>query len=268
MNTLILDGQNRYGPGLPGATLEGCIHDLTNYYQWVRANLWTPTEKWNVIVLDNERGTSDATRAALEKAVKDTKSGGQIRYHKSSHGSHFMVGGKFYGVLCCYDSDFNKGLKTFLSADDFTSRLSKVKDGVKIYVTIDACEFGDSIRAPMLSLSTPDRVIVPRFYTPPLAMQFEIDDAQNEGAEHQPLFSDKVLTNITAIAGCKRGAGFTCADVRDSRGAYGAFTKFLFPNAPKGRASSQVAQAEQLELHNNQFEQSPVFSGVDRPFWE
>jgi hypothetical protein len=91
-----------------------------------------------------------------------------------------------------------------------------------------------------------------------------LDHNKSNGAVSKAVISS--LDNLCSIAGCKRGPGFTCADVRDSGGAYGAFTHFFKDQLEKRVTASVMAENECLVLTKNQFEQQPVFSGQDWRF--
>ncbi len=138
---------------------------------------------------------------------------------------------------------------------------SKVKDGVQVLFTIDACNFGDSLRLVFDTLMPQTRITTPRFIQPPLDLLIEIDANKASGEEERDIMPRG--TNISSIAFCKRGTAYTCADVRDSSGAYGAGTHFFIPEVQPGRALSQISAQTGIALTNNRFEQQPVFAGTD-----
>ncbi len=256
--TLILCGANRY-KNLPGSTLSGCIHDLTSVYQWYAKHA-PKGMKW--VTLDDERDKKEAFLAALTKAIHDAKEGQRVHGHFSSHGTMIPVKGKNHGAIVHNDSTFDD-LKTFTIDDEIKAACAKVKDGVQVLFTIDACNFGDSLRLVNLLDVAPTRITTPRFVQPPLDLLIEIDANKASGEEDRDIMPKG--TNISSIAFCKRGINYTCADVRDSSGAYGAGTHFWIPELQSGVMLSQSAAREGIILTNNRFEQQPVFAGPDWP---
>lgn len=265
MNTLVLFGANKYGAGLGGARSQGCLRDLRAIYDWTRANRFR-ANAINVVVLDDERDTRTNLWRAFDAAAKSAVSGEWIWAHDSSHGTQISVNGKTKGALCHYDSDFSRN-DTFTTADDFYSLAAAVKHGVQIFMTIDACEFGDSVRAIQPAMYAPsvsaNRIETPRWIAPSFGHQIEIEHNESNGGAVES-FIPRGIKNVTSIAGCQQGK--TCADVQDTSGAHGAFTSALVKYLNDGKAS-KISSETSNDLAADHFEQRPVFSGFDAPKW-
>lgn len=244
MNTLILCAGNKYGPAMGGASLEGCRNDLPGYYRCVHENLFEENNI-NVVVLADETNTIGNQVAALTEAVRVAGDGEWVRYHDSSHGAD-------PGIVC-YDSDWNDPENTFFTADRYGEILSKANPKARLFLTFDACEFGDSMR----SLLNGFRSESPRFVQDPSK------PPTRAIASIHP-FLPRGISNLVTIAGCQRGK--TCADVRDQLGAYGAFSHFLFPEAKKGMLTSELLNVVNKDFAENEFDQRAVRTGPDWNF--
>ncbi len=258
---LILSGSNYYRYFGPSATLKGCINDLWTIYHLVNATLFNQY-KVVVITLDDSRDTSVAFLEAIRKVNALAKKGDLCWCHISSHGTTLPILGKNHGALCFYDSNFSN-LQTFVIDDQI--KTATANSAAQWFFTIDACNFGDSLRVVFNSFVAANREITPRYVVPPPQMQEEIRLNFEHDAEGIRAF---IPSHISSIAFCKRGPTFTCSDVVDASGAYGAGSHYFAPTVLRKRKLSVICDATGKALTQNHFEQQPVFAGPDFTLWE
>ncbi len=244
MNTLILCCLNRAPLHMPGADLQGCKHDISGEYRWFYENRLAGNEgNINVVVLGEENDTSVNQKAALEAAIKAAGPGEWVAYKDSSHGAD-------PGIVC-YDSDWNDA-RTFMSAQTFGEIFAKANPKTKLFMDIDACVFGDSLRA----LQGPGRILVAKGLED---MTSDVGVRERDVDPNAPHFCiPRGIPNLVTLAGCLKGG--TCADVRDAAGAYGAFSHFELPHR-QGHTVAQITQLVNADLAQNQFEQRAIFTG-------
>lgn len=251
MNTLILCCLNRAPMHMPGAELQGCKHDIIGDYRWAYENLLPGNEgNINVVVLGEEKDTSANEKVAIAEAIKAAGPKEWVYYKKSSHGAD--------PGLVCYDSDWNDDKRTFMSAQTFGELFAKANPQTRLFMSIDACVFGDSLRA----LLGPDRVLVPKGLEDATS---DVGVKERDVDPNEPHFCiPRGIANLVTLAGCQKGG--TCADVRDSGGAYGAFSHFELPHR-QGHTVAEICAAVNADLQRNQFEQRAVFTGPSTWKW-
>ncbi len=249
MNTLVLVGINNYGPGMGGATLEGCLHDIMGEYRWVHdviLPLWPGNI--NVVVLADQTARCATIKAALSQGVAAAGAKEWVALKQSSHGAA--------PGLVCYDSDWSDPQGTFLGADALGEIFAKSNPQSKMFMDIDACEFGDSMADRMIQpLAAPYREIVNRYIEDP-----NNPDERDLTSPHA--IFPRGISNLATISGCLRGK--TCADVRDALGAYGAFSHYELPRR-QGHTLSGIENTVNQDLAQNGFDQRAVRTGPD---WE
>lgn len=261
---LVLFGGNRYGAGMGNATLRGCDPDIRNYWEDWRKNHFKPNTAYNIFA--DEGNDSPKVREGLLASVKICDKE-PAAHHDSSHGT--TLNGD--GALCCYYSDWRYP-DSFLLARHFRDIYKQAPAGGRIFLTIDACEFGDSVRAANLLQSGEERTA--RFMQPDIGTLITNEQIAHERAVNPPLVQEidhRDMPHVACIAGCKRGPGYTCSDVTDQNGqSFGAFTRAFTIVKRAGMTAREITEACNKWFAQNGHEQRAVCSGglVDAKWME
>ncbi len=258
MNTLILGCSNVFQ--ITPDQLQGCVNDGKTINNFAKLNRVVP---YYLDPYFNEAYTRDAIYNACLAAIQRGIKGDWIWPHFSCHGTTIPIAGHNHGALVTYSSQWRDPnsfiLDTLLM--DLCNRAA-VKE-INVFITIDACEFGDSVRG-IEGLADGAPQILNRYLAPPDDLQMVLDHNLEQGGEIKDLV--RKLAYATTIAFCERGPGKTCADVRDAGGAFGAGTHYFTPQVKPHVNASNIVSGERAVLAQQQFDQKPVWSGVDRPW--
>jgi metacaspase-1 len=251
-----LVGINQYEPSL-NANLRGCVNDvndmkavLTGLYGFDPANI-------NLII------DSAATRAniisGLKKLLNDTKSGDELVFHYSGHGSQVPdtsgdeVDDHLDEIICPHDLDWNDPL-----TDDILSAiLLKVPKGVNMTVISDSCHSGTVTR----ELGNPIK-IKPRYLEPPreLMQKVPTDKALpvNKMGAHR---NKKDVQRHVLLSGCKDNQ--TSADAYINGRYNGALTWALVSTLKANPYTTYTTEHKTIlsKLSVSGYNQEPQMSG-------
>lgn len=259
---LIIFGGNKYGVGMGNARLRGCDPDITAYFKDWQSDYYQPNIRAEILA--DERCHAPTIRKALLESVKvcDKEPAG---HHDSSHGT--TIGGD--GALCCYYSDWRDN-DSFLLARHFRDIYKQAPAGGRIFLTIDACEFGDSVRGGLGIGALESRE--PRYMQPDIGTLLLNEHVTTQKALESAGILEidhRDMPHVACIAGCKRGPGFTCSDVTDQNGhSFGAFTRAFVEVKRAGMTAREITEAANKWLSQYGHEQRAVCSGglVDVPW--
>jgi hypothetical protein len=252
---LVLFGGNLYGAGMGNARLRGCDPDLRSYYDNWQRNHYVKGVK--AVVLADQTNIAQRVRDSIAIAVSICDKQ-PAALHDSSHGT--FIGGD--GALVSYNSDWND-YNTFVRAVHLRNIFKTAPAGGRIYLTIDACTFGNSVRAlEMLSLPS-DPLRQNRFMQPDLGTLIENVHLESEVDANAPVEIDhRDMPQVACISGCLRGADYTCADVTDNSGhSFGAFTRAFTTVKRNGMTAREITDAVNKEFARSGEEQRAVCSG-------
>jgi hypothetical protein len=256
---LVLFGGNKYGPGMGNARLRGCDADLWTVYRYWQQNDFV--QGVQCATLGDESNIAANVRKALTEAIKicDRE---PARVHPSSHGTWL----KNNGALVNYDSSWYDD-ESFVRADHMNAIFKTAPAGGRIFLSIDACTFGDSVTVRALAADRQSR-----FIQPDLGTLIQNDHAAFVSAANPSPFVEvdfRDMPHVACISGCLRGPQYTCADVTDAQGnSYGAFTHVMHQVIRKGMTAREITDAVNKEFARTGEEQRAVCSGglVDVPW--
>lgn len=262
---LVLFGGNIYGAGMGNARLRGCDPDLLNYYHdWQKHHYQAGV---SAVVLADQTNIAARVRASISKAVAICDKQ-PAALHDSSHGT--FIGGD--GALVSYDSNWND-LESFVRAVHLRSIFKTAPAGGRIYLTIDACTFGNSVRALQMLEVFESPSHKNRFMQPDLGTLINDAHSEFESVMAASLGSNEIdhrdMPHVACISGCLRGENYTCADVTDSSGhSFGAFTKAFTTVKRNGMTAREITDAVNKEFARTNEEQRAVCSGglIDKPW--
>lgn len=249
---LVLWGGNKYGAGMGNARLSGCDRDLWQVYRYWQANDYLPGTQ--CATLGDESNIALNVRKALTESIKICDKE-PARLHPSSHGCWLLNN----GALVNYDSNWND-MESFVRADHMNAIFKTAPAGGRIFLSIDACTFGDSVSVRKLQ---PNRIN--RFMQPDLGTSIQNEHAAFVAAANPSPFAEvdfRDMPHVACISGCLRGPDYTCADVTDAQGnSYGAFTHVMHQVIRKGMTAREITDAVNVEFAKTGEEQRAVCSG-------
>lgn len=153
--------------GQPGAELRGCVNDVENMWKLLTENFGFKPD--DVRVLTDERATKYEILKRLDWLVDNAKSGDQLFFHYSGHGSQVRCrnGDELEDgldeILIPYGHDWDDPLKD----DDLYECFKKIPEGAFLSFICDACHSGSMDRGITLPVGNP-HPILERYLAPPL----------------------------------------------------------------------------------------------------
>ena len=158
----LLVGINKYPKDLD-ADLEGCVNDVENMRSLLIKKFKYDPE--NIRVVINERATRQSILDRLYWLLNDSKSGDELIFHYSGHGSQVRdrngdeLNDQLDEILCPHDLDWGNPL-----SDDILAKLFKqLPSGVFLTMICDACHSGTMTRGLNSKKKVRSKNIIPPF---------------------------------------------------------------------------------------------------------
>lgn len=260
MKKSVLVGINKYE--LEGNNLSGCVNDVTNVRD-ILINYYG-FEIPNIRVLVDERATKCNIMERLGWLVDDAKSGDNLVFHFSGHGSQIRERGNgdelddsLDEIICPTDMDWEG---TYITDDELAEMFKRLPAGITLDVILDSCHSGTATRNPFKV----------RYMQPPV----DILCRNEENIASKGLFSwikgffvgkkkDDTMEpindmNHSLMAGCQSKQ--TSADAYLDSSYNGAFTYYLCKTirAENGKINRiDLRNKTKGSLEYNGFDQSP-----------
>lgn len=261
MKRALLVGINNYkDSSIPD--LQGCVNDVTNMYD-ICKKYWGYKNEGIVIITDN-RATKKAIVDSLNSIVANSKSGDELLFHYSGHGTQVRdkngdeLKDHMDEAICPHDLDWTDG--SLILDDDLNKIFSKIAVGVKATVILDSCHSGTAMRVLSNTMMNCHGVKYQnRFVQPPIdiAARFEGDELKRKAVHNSVT---KVVKKIDFWSGCKDYQ--TCADAYLDNSYNGAFTYYFAKHIRlnNGKISNnELLSRITSSLSHNGFDQKPVF---------
>ncbi len=251
----LLVGVNKYK--MAGSDLNGCVNDVTNVRHILMTYFGFSVKEIRVVI--DERATKANIMKRLEWLVKGAKTGDQLLFHFSGHGSQIRdrdgdeLKDGMDEILCPYDMDWDG---TYIVDDDLNKLFGKLPKGVNLDVLLDSCHSGTAtreMRGP--EGSDGNRVVRARYLPPPV----DILCREEDGLPVRRLMrGNPAPINHVLFSGCRDNQ--TSADALIDGVYNGAFTYYFCKNLRD--ANGAVSRAELLKrlrasLKFNKYDQVP-----------
>lgn len=262
MKKALIIGINKYRPDL-NADLRGCVNDAENMRHILMSLYGFKPE--NIRVAIDDRATRNGIISRLKWLCKDVKTGDELVFHYSGHGSQVRdrdgdeLNDHLDEILCPYDLNWNVPL-----TDDILARFfDGLPDGVNFTFFCDSCHSGTMYR----SLGNPIEA-TPRFIMPPFDIRCR---SMDQNIPKKIVGSGKRVDGRqrhVLISGCRDDQ--TSADAHINNKFQGAFTWALTKAIKENpNASYREIHKKVVETLKGKFTQIPQLSGdndvINRP---
>ncbi|MEP7153156.1 MAG: caspase family protein [Nitrospira sp.] len=253
----VLIGINRYQ--VPGADLRGCVNDVKNLEQALRAYYGFSAQ--DITSLTDLKATKKAMQSAIQKLIASGKKGDILFLHYSGHGSNVPDdnGGETDHrdkTLCPTDLDWYDSL----GYNWLSKTFNKLRSGVSLTVIMDCCHSGANIRA----FQPRDAPIIERFLPCPLDLCWKrrgkLRGRKGGASGERPRKDDIVHADIPGmlITSCRDWQ--TSADAHIGGTFNGALTYYLVESIKETRGNLTYRELHQhttAKLKNHDFNQVP-----------